>query len=333
LNQPLAVRAHRPAERDVQFASILRGFRTAAARLFVSYASAIRKPVDAAAVTTMVVLCFVWGFGHVAAKLAAPGISLVPQGGIRSAIAVVMLLVYAGARGIPLFQPDRTLGAGLVAGTLFAAEFLFIFAGLNYTGASRMVVFVYLAPCVTALGLHFFLPSERLNPQQWAGVLLAFGGIAVAFWDGFASDRSSLLGDTFGVIAAALWAATTVVIRTTKLASASASKTLFYQLAASSITLPVASLLLGEPGIIAITPLVIGSLLYQGVIVTFASYLAWFWLLTRYLAARLSVFAFLTPLFGVVAGVIVLHEPLRPAFVGAVVLVGAGIYLVNRPAR
>jgi drug/metabolite transporter (DMT)-like permease len=67
--------------------------------------------------------------------------------------------------------------------------------------------------------------------------------------------------------------------------------------------------------------------------VTFASYLAWFWLLTRYMATRLSVFTFLTPLFGVIAGVLVLHEPLRPAFLGAVVLVGAGIYLVNRPSR
>ena len=181
--------------------------------------------------------------------------------------------------------------------------------------------------------MHFFLPSERLNTQQWAGILLAFGGVGVAFWDGFAAERASLLGDAFGVIGAALWAATTVVIRTTKLTSASASKTLFYQLGVAAITLPIVSLMLGEPGIVAITPLVLTALLYQAVIVTFASYLAWFWLLTRYLAARLSVFAFLTPLFGVAAGVLVLHEPLRPAFVGAVVLVGAGIYLVNRPAR
>ena len=90
---------------------------------------------------------------------------------------------------------------------------------------------------------------------------------------------------------------------------------------------------MGEPGVIALTPLTLAALLYQGVVVTFASYLAWFWLLTRYLAARLSVFAFLTPLFGVAAGVVILHEPLRAAFVGAVVLVGAGIYLVNRPTR
>jgi drug/metabolite transporter (DMT)-like permease len=299
----------------------------------VSYAAAVRKPVDATAVSTMALLCLIWGMGHVAAKLAAPGISLVFQAGLRSAIAAVLLLIYARVRGIRLFDRDATLPAGLLAGALFAGEFVFIFAGLNFTGASRMVVFVYLAPCLTALGLHFFLPSERLNAQQWAGILLAFAGVAVAFWDGFAAARSSLLGDAFGVIGAALWAATTVVIRITRLSQASASKTLFYQLAVSAAALPLVSLALHEPAVIKITPLVLGALLYQAVIVTFASYLAWFWLLTRYLAARLSVFAFLTPLFGVAAGVIVLHEPLRAAFVGAVVLVGAGIYLVNRPTR
>jgi drug/metabolite transporter (DMT)-like permease len=299
----------------------------------MSYAAAVRKPVDLSAVSTMALLCFIWGFGHVAAKLAAPGMSLVMQGGLRCVIASVLLIAWARMRAIPLFERDGSLWPGLLAGALFAGEFLFIFAGLNYTGASRMVVFIYLTPCLTALGLHWFVPSERLAAHQWAGILLAFAGIALAFWDGLASDRSSLVGDAFGVIAAALWAATTVVIRTTKLSVVSASKTLLYQVGVSALTLPLASLLLGEAGIVALTPIVIGSLLYQGVIVTFASYLAWFWLLTRYMAARLSVFTFLTPLFGVVAGVAILHEPLRAAFVGAVILVGMGIYLVNRPGR
>ena len=123
--------------------------------------AAIRKPVDAVALSTMIVLCLIWGLGHVAAKLAAPGVSMILQGGLRCAIALVLLLVWSRLRRIALFTRDGTLGAGLVAGGLFAAEFIFIFAGLNYTGASRMVVFIYLTPCLTALGVHYFLPSER----------------------------------------------------------------------------------------------------------------------------------------------------------------------------
>ena len=230
----------------------------------MSYAAAIRKPVDATAVATMALLCSIWGFGHVAAKLAAPGMSLVMQGGLRCLIALVMLVAWARLRRTPLLEYDGSLWAGLLAGALFATEFLFIFEGLNYTGASRMVVFIYLTPCFTALGLHALVPSERLGPSKWAGIALAFAGIGVAFWDGLASDRNSLLGDSFGVIAAALWAGTTVVIRTTKLSVVSPAKTLFYQIGACALMLPLASVLLGEPGVVELTPLVLSSLFYQG---------------------------------------------------------------------
>ncbi|MCX7960544.1 MAG: DMT family transporter [Burkholderiales bacterium] len=293
-----------------------------------------RKPLDAAAVSLMVLLCLVWGVGHAAAKLAAEGISLVLQSGLRSVIATLLLLAWSRWQRIALFERDGTLPAGIVAGLLFGGEFLFIFGGLAYTDAARMAVFVYLAPCLTALGLHWFVPAERLGWLQWAGIGVAFAGIALAFADGFVAGRGTSLGDAAGVVAAALWAATTVVIRATKLASASATKTLFYQLAVSGPLLLAASLAIGEPGVTRLTPVVLGAFAYQCVVVAFASFLAWFWLLRHYPAARLSVFTFLTPLFGMMAGVVLLGEPLTPRFAAAALLVGAGIFLVNlRAAR
>jgi drug/metabolite transporter (DMT)-like permease len=275
-----------------------------------------------------------WGFQQITIKLAAAGISPIMQAGLRSIIATVLLLAWAQLRRIPLFGRDGTFAVGMVAGALFAGEFVFIYAGLAHTTASRMVVFIYLAPCLTALGLQWFVPGERLNAGQWTGVGLAFLGVALAFADGFGTAAgATLIGDVFGVIGAALWAATTVLVRATKLTSASAAKTLFYQLAVSALILPLVSLFAGESGVGALTPTVVASLVYQGVVVAFASYLAWFWLLTRYLAGRLAVFSFLTPLFGVAFGVIFLSEPLSPAFVGAALLVGAGIVLVNRPTK
>jgi drug/metabolite transporter (DMT)-like permease len=290
-----------------------------------------RKPLDATAIGLMVALCLVWGLWQVIAKLAADGVSLVLQSGIRSAIATVLLWAWALWRATPLFGRDGTLGAGILAGLLFGGEFLFIFMGLAHTAAARMVVFIYFAPCMTALGLHWLVPGERLRLVQWTGVALAFAGIAVAFGDGFAAAGGTLLGDLYGVIGALLWAATTVLIRATKLASISATKTLFYQLAVSAVMLLAASWLLGEPGITRFTPLIIAALAYQSVVVAFASYLIWFWLLRRYLAGRLAVFSFLTPLFGVAAGVVVLGEPVTVAFIGAALLVGLGIVLVNAP--
>ena len=296
--------------------------------------SSERKPADALAMSMMVVLCMCWGFQQVTIKIAAAGISPIMQAGLRSIIATLLLLGWARLRRVPLFRRDGTFAGGIAAGVLFAAEFVFIYAGLAYTAASRMVVFIYLAPCLTALGLQWFVPGERLNVGQWAGVMLAFLGVALAFADGFSTVAgSTLIGDAFGVIAAALWAATTVLVRSTRLTSASAAKTLFYQLAVSALALPLVSMAVGEIGVIALTPVVVLSLAYQSVIVAFASYLAWFWLLTRYLAGRIAVFSFLTPLFGVAFGVIFLSEPLSATFLGAALLVGAGIALVNRPAK
>jgi len=289
-----------------------------------------RKPLDAQAFALMLALTALWGFQQVAIKLTAPDVSLVMQAALRTALAAALLVAWARWRGIALLSRDGTLAAGLAAGLLFGLEFVFIYAGLGHTAASRMTVFIYLAPVLTALGLHWLVPGEKLARAQWLGVGVAFAGIALAFGEAFAAARSSLLGDFFGLVAAVLWAATTVLIRATSLSRATAAKTLFYQLAVAAPLLLAASLLMGEKGVVALTPLALASLAYQGVIVAFASYLAWFWLLTRYLAARLSVFSFMTPLFGVLAGVAVLGEPLTPFFVGAALLVGAGIVLVNR---
>ena len=296
--------------------------------------SAERKPVDAFAFGMMILICMLWGFQHVTMKLAAPHISLVMQAGIRSVLATLLLLIWAWRRGIRLFGRDGTLGAGLFAGLLFGFEFFFIYAGLAYTGASRMTVFVNIAPCLTALGLAVFIPSERLGLRRWLGIMTAFGGVAMAFAEGFVgAGKASLLGDAFGLIAALLWAATTVLIRITKLAAASAEKTLFYQLAVSALLLPALSLAVGEPGVMGVTAGVVVIVIYQAVIVAFASYLAWFWLLTKYLAARLKAFVFLSPMFGVVSAHLVLGEPISVAFLGAAAMVAAGIVLVNLPGK
>ena len=290
-----------------------------------------RKALDANAFALMLVLTALWGFQQVAIKLTAPDISLVMQAALRTFLAAALLIAWSRWRGIPLFSRDGTLAAGIGAGLLFGGEFVFIYAGLEHTAASRMVVFIYLAPIVTALGVHWWVPGERLVRAQWVGVAFAFAGVALAFGDGFLAARgATLLGDLFGVVAAVLWGATTVLIRATRLGRASAAKTLFYQLGVAAPLLLAASLAMGEKGVVQLTPFALASLVYQGAVVAFASYLAWFWLLTRYLAGRLAVFSFMTPLFGVIAGVAVLGEPLTPTFAAAALLVGGGIALVNR---
>jgi drug/metabolite transporter (DMT)-like permease len=288
-----------------------------------------RSALDATAIGVMVLLTALWGFQQVTIKLIAADVSHVMQAAIRSVVATGLVLAWSLFRKYDLFGRDGTLAAGIAAGLLFAFEFVFIYGGLAHTNASRMSVFVYLAPPLTALGLHFFVAGERLRALQWGGVLVAFAGLVLAFSEGFFSGLNTWVGDLCGLVAAFLWASTTVLIRATRLAQTSATKTLFYQLAVSAAVLPLASVMLGEKGVTAVTGLVLASLAYQAVIVAFASYLAWFWLLTRYFAARLAVLSFLTPLFGMLSGVVFLSEPLSAHFAFAALLIAAGIALVN----
>jgi drug/metabolite transporter (DMT)-like permease len=284
-----------------------------------------------AAFGLMVLLCAVWGFQQIAIKFATAEISPILQAGLRSGLGAVLVYAWARWRGIGLFAADRSLRPGLLAGLLFGLEFVFIFVGVAHTTVSRMVVFLYTAPCLTVLGLHFFVPGERMGWRQAAGVLLAFAGLILAFVDKAAGG--SLLGDAFGVLAALFWAATTVLIRATALAKVTATKVLLYQLVVSAAVMFPLSWLVGEPGIGVLSAPTLWAMAYQIVVVAFISYLAWFWLLTRYLAGRLLVFSFLTPLFGVGFGMLLMHDQPSLHFLAAAAMVVGGIVLVNLPAR
>ena len=289
------------------------------------------RPLDAGAIALIVFLCLCWGFNQVAVKLALPDIPPLIQASIRTAGATLMVATWALSRGIPLFGRDGTLVPGVVSGILFGVEFICIYRGLLWTTAVRAVLFIYFAPFFVVLGARWFLPADRFVPSQWLGLILSFAGLILAFGLPTPSaEPHQLAGDLMMVAAAALWAATTLIMKATALQRAPFAKTLLYQLAISTPLLALAAWLLGEQMTAAPSAVAVGSLVYQTVWVAGITFLGWFWLVQRYSANRLSAFTFLTPLFGVLAGHLVLGEPLTPAFVVAVLLVAAGLVLVNR---
>lgn len=273
-----------------------------------------------------------WGFNNVAIKLAIHDIPPLIQSSTRSLIAAFLVGIWTQARGIALFKRDGTLGAGILAGVLFALEFLLIYRGLVWTTATRGVLFLYLAPFFVVIGSRWLVPGDHFHLSQWLGLLLSFFGIVIAF--GLptpASDPRQILGDLMLVGGAAAWAATTLIIKASALNRISAEKTLLYQLVVSAPLLGIGAIIFGERMVDAPSALALGAFAYQTVYVVSITFTIWFVLVVRYSAARLSVFTFLAPLFGVAAGHLVLNEPLTPAFAVAVALVAAGLLLVNRP--
>jgi len=275
----------------------------------------------------MALLCLVWSLQQVSLKAIADHAGPMLVIALRSLVAVLMLVALMHRRGETL---DRgRWKPGLAAGLLFGLEYLLVAGALRLTHASHVIVFLYTAPIFAALGLQARLPAERLAAVQWMGIALAFGGTALAFLgdDAFAARRE-LLGDALALLAGVAWGATTVTIRCSALAAAPATETLLYQLLGAIALLLPGAWLSGQWHFQP-SAAVWGHLGFQALVVSFASFLAWCWLLRRYLATQLGVFAFLTPLFGVALGAWLLDEPLEPRFIAASGLVLAGIALVS----
>ena len=288
--------------------------------------------LDPLAISLLIGCCLFWGLQQVLIKATLAEIPPMFQASLRLWGATALLWLWCLARGVPLFTRDASLVAGLLAGSLFAAEFACIYLGLQATTASRLTVFLYTSPFWVAALLPLWVQSEKLRGLQWLGLLCAFSGVAFALREGFTGNSAiSLRGDTLALAAGMLWGLTTTVIRASGLAKISAEKLLFYQLAVSAITFPLLSLALGEAWVWRFSPFAITSLFLQTAVGAFASYLAWMWMLGRYPATKISVFVFLTPLFALLLfGALWLKESVTPGLLAALAAVAAGIVLVNR---
>ncbi|WP_416547039.1 DMT family transporter [Limnohabitans sp. DCL3] len=285
--------------------------------------------LDALAVGVLLVCCMFWGFQQVLVKATVGELPPVFQSGVRGLGATLLLWLWCQWRGVKLFDRDGSLWAGLLVGSLFAAEFAFIYTGLQHTSASRLTVFLYTSPFWVAALLPWFVRTERLRPVQWLGMACAFAAVVFALREGLGGTGAT--GDLMGLAAGALWGLTTVAIRAANLTRLAAEKLLFYQLAVSTLVLLLLSHLLGEPWGGTWSGFAVGSVALQTVGGAFASYLAWMWMLGHYPATKISAFVFLTPLFALLFGMLWLGEAVTFTLALSLALVAVGIVLVNRP--
>ena len=294
-----------------------------------------KNHLDGLAVSLLLGCCLFWGFQQVLVKATIAELPPVFQAALRFAGATVLLWLWCRVRHVRLFDRDGSLVPGLLAGALFATEFACLYAGLQFSPASRLTVFLYTAPFWVAVLLPVFVPSEKLRPLQWVGLALAFAAVVFALREGLgaASHPQQWLGDLLALTAGMFWGLTTLVIRSTRLIKASAEKLLFYQVSVSAVTLPLLSVMLGERWVWSFSAFAITSLLLQTVVGAFASYLAWMWMLGRYPATKISVFVFLTPVFALLFGAFWLNESVTINLIAALSMVAGGIVLVNlKPA-
>ncbi len=291
-----------------------------------------RDAIDTVAVALMIGLTFSWGLNGVAAKITNSGFNPIFATFFRSALGAVLVFAWCRYRRVRLFGSDGTLWPGIVAGALFGFEFVLIFFGLDFTSVARSVLLVNTMPFWVLIGAHFLL-GERMTLEKLAGLALAFAGVGVVFSDKLSLiGPQALVGDLMSLGAGLLWGATTLVIKSSRLVRASAEKILLYQLVVSAIVV-VPLVPLAGPVLREVSAAAVGSLFFQAIYIVAFTYVLWFWLMRRYPAAGLSSFAFLTPVFGVFLGGVLLDEPLSARLFVALAMIAAGLAIVNRPQR
>lgn len=293
-----------------------------------------KRTLDGRAMAILVTLCFLWGLSQVSIKYANRGVSPIFQAAVRSIAASLLVALWARGRGLPLIHRDRTLLHGLAIGLLFGTEFVCIYLSLSFTTASHAAVLLYTAPFFVALGAHWFLPHEPLTGRKVSGLALAFLGVVVTLQESLGRPTGlQILGDLLSLLGGGLWAATSLYLKGIVRTRMTPCQMLFYQLGFSAVQLSLMSRLLEPQPIRDLSPLVLASLAYQGIVVAFASYLIWFWLIQVYPVSNLSAFTFCTPIFGVLLAGLLLHEPITLSLLTGAGLVAGGMILVNWPEK
>lgn len=292
----------------------------------------VRRPLDMRAASLMLLFCLALGLQQVAIKAVAEDISPLAQIGIRSGVATLLVFAVAWWQRIALWVPQQFLH-GFILGIGFTLEFAFVALGLNFTYAAHMSVFLYTGPVFAAIGLHFFVAGEQLALRHWLGVAIAFVGMMFALSPSGELSAAVLLGDALGVAGGLAWGLTTVALRTSVLSEAPPLRVVSYQSLTATVCLLPAAALLGDLATIHMTRLAWLSMTFQTLAVAFGVLLLWFWLLRRYLASRLGVFAFLSPIFGVVFGVLLMDDPISVRFAAGGLAIMAGLLLVNSRSR
>lgn len=285
--------------------------------------------IDTRGFITVLILALLWGINYSAIKISNTGFSPIYTSFLRSVIASGLGIVYCLAIRQRLFHRGTMLVHGIVVGVLFGLEFACLYLGLLFTGSARAVILIYLSPFVVAAGAHLFL-GERLNLLKWMGLVLAFAGLVSVFYGKPSSyNRLMFVGDMLEILAAFLWGATTLYIKKYLAEEMHPINTFLYQLVFSIPVLFICAWLIEPVWIKGPGTMAISSLVFQSAVIAFASYLVWFKLIHDYPVAKLSVFTFLTPIFGVAFGVLFHGEELTPGLLAGLFMVSAGIYVTN----
>lgn len=173
------------------------------------------------------------------------------------------------------------------------------------------------------------LLGEPLTARKVLGLLLGFGGVVfvVLARTGTETARPPEIALALtGVIANVV---STVVFKRARGSNDLLAINTIQLFAAGVVLIPLAAVIYGAPNV-QLSAELVWSFVYLVVVLSVGASLLWFWLLSHGAASRVSAFYFLTPIFGLFFGAVLLGETIQPGDLLGLAAVALGIVLVQR---
>ena len=288
-----------------------------------------KDKLDGAGIAMLLGVQGLLAFNQILVKVVNGGLQPVFFAGLRSALAIFFVWAWLAWRGRPPRLDRASLGAGLLIGTAFAAEFLLLFLALDLTTVGRASLIMYSMPVWFALLAHFGL-GDRITTTKAPGLALAFAGCAWALLSRPDSGEASLLGDLCALGAAWGWALTAFLARRPLMRALGPEIQLFWMVLVSAPILLLLAPFFG-PLIRDLQPHHLAGLVFQSSVVVAGGFIAWLWLMSVYPSSTVASFSFLTPILALGLGAVIFGETVTWSILVSAALVAAGIVLINRP--
>jgi drug/metabolite transporter (DMT)-like permease len=280
----------------------------------------------------LLLLGLTWGSSFLFIKVGVEDLSplMLVEGRMLLGAATVVIATYA--MGLSLPRTRRLwLDVAIMAVLSNVVPFALIAWAEEHIASGTASVLNASMPLFTAMLVPFFIAEEGMTPFKAAGVLTGFAGVAVFSGADLTDIGSNALGDLAAVAAAACYAVGAVFARLRFRGEHPLSLSAGQLVSGVVLLAPVAAVLGAREGVSLHVDSGL-SLLALGVFNTGFAYVMFLWLLAQTGAVRASLVTYVIPVTGLLLGWAVLDETIGPAAVAGLVLIVAGIALVNRAA-
>jgi drug/metabolite transporter (DMT)-like permease len=274
-----------------------------------------------------VVICILFGANTVATKISFNGFGLLTAAALRFFMAALMIFLWAAATGHPLKIEKKYFKKALIMAAIFSVQYFLMFWGISKTTASRAVLLIYLQPFFVLLLSHLFIAGDRIFLRKFFGMIIGFCGLLPLFIFKDNITAEFMTGDLLLLIAAFLWAANAVYLKSF-IHNTSVVTITFYHFLLSLPVFVTGAFILDTVMFRAFSAQAICALLYQGLITGFG-FIAWNFLIKKYQASLVHSFLFIAPLSGVLVSILLLSEPFTINIFGALILIIIGIIIIH----